>query len=268
MTERTVSQNRAIAINRTILLVAVASALAGYFWQPTHWIGFVLDVLVRTYAGFIAGAIAHEASHGHLGRSRSQNLWWGRIAMIPTTVPFVTFRKTHLQHHAATNIPDRDPDEFLNVNRSWEIPLRALALPHHWILWLLRNGRMTRRDLIEYVATYAGYVAIYGSIASLVGIERVVTGLAPALFLHAALLWYGFAIMTHEGYSTGVSERRSHNYYGRFVYWFSLGLSMHRLHHMKPRLAWIQMAGMVPSGTWLQQLRLQRDVQPGVGSAS
>lgn len=267
MTDQTVSRHRAIAINRTIVLMAVSSALAGYFWQPTHWIGFVLDILVRTYAGFVAGAMAHEASHGHLGGSSSGNLWWGRLAMIPTTVPYVTFRKTHLQHHAATNIPEMDPDEFLNTKRSWEIPFRTLALPHHWILWLLRHGKMTNRDLFEYVATYAGFAAIYASIAAVVGIERVVTGLVPALLLHSLLLWYGFAIKTHEGYSTGAPEARSHNYYGRSLFWFSLGLSMHRLHHMKPRLAWIQMADMVPSGTWLQRLRLGRDIQPDLGRA-
>ena len=50
---------------------------------------------------------------------------------------------------------------------------------------------------------------------------------------------------THEGFSTGSPESRSHNYYGYFMFWFSLGLSMHREHHLRPKLAWIQLLSLV-----------------------
>ena len=238
MTETTSSsRSQGIVINRITSSVAVALAMAGYFWQPIGGVHYALDILMRAYLSFVAGAMAHEAAHGHLGRSKSSNLWWGRVAMIPTTVPFLTFRKTHLRHHAATNVPEADPDAFLNTKKSWEIPLRTLALPHHWTLWLCRHGQWTRRDTVEYLATYLSYFTVYGAIAAFVGVERVALGLFPALTLHALLLWYGFAIRTHEGYSTGTPQSRSHNYYGRALYWFSLGLSMHRLHHLKPGLA-------------------------------
>ena len=267
MTETTsVPRSQGIVINRITASVAVILAMAGYFWQPIGGVQYALDILVRAYLSFVAGAMAHEAAHGHLGRSKSSNLWWGRLAMIPTTVPFLTFRKTHLRHHAATNVPEADPDAFLNTKKSWEIPLRTLALPHHWTLWLCRHGHWTRRDTVEYLATYLIYFTIYGAIAAFVGVERVALGLFPALPLHALLLWYGFAMKTHEGYSTGTPQSRSHNYYGRGLYWFSFGLSMHRLHHLKPGLAWLQMRNEVPSGTWTQCLRFERDIQPNLGS--
>jgi fatty acid desaturase len=263
-----ISRKSAIVLNRVILCAVVALSLVSYLWQPVRMLGWMIDVLIRTYLHFIAGAMAHEATHGHLGTTRKANLWWGRVALIPTTVPNVTFRKTHLHHHAATNIPEKDPDEFLNTKRFWEIPLRALVMPHHWVLWLRKQGRFTRSDLLEYALTYVAYVGIYGFIAIFAGVERVLLGLFPAAILHSFLLWYFFAIKTHEGYSTGDAETRSHNYYGRWIYWFSFGLSMHRLHHMKPGLAWLQMATEVTSGTWLQRFRVERDIRPDLKRAA
>lgn len=262
------SRSTSILTSRIIVCGTVLAALASYFFQPVRILYYCVDILIRTYLHFVAGAMAHEAAHGHLGKSKSSNLWWGRLALIPTTVPSVTFRKTHLQHHAATNIPGKDPDEFLNTKRAWEIPFRALAMPHHWYLWLKKDGRFTKQDQIEYAATYLVYIAIYGTIAAFVGVERVLFGLFPAAVLHSLLLWYPFAIKTHEGYSTGAPETRSHNYYGKLLYWSTFGLSMHQLHHLKPGLAWLQMAGSVPSGTWLQQVRFERDIQKRLAPAA
>lgn len=261
-------RNRSIWISRITICLAVAGALGTYFWHPAGALLVALDIFVRSYFHFVAGAMAHEGVHGHLGNTKSSNRWWSRIALIPTTVPEVTFRKTHLQHHAATNIPDKDPDEFLNTKRFWEIPLRALAMPHHWVLWLWKQRRFTVRDRLEYGITYAALVAIYGTIATFVGVERVLLGLIPAAILHSLLLWYFFAIKTHEGYSMGMAADRSHNYYGKLLYWISFGLSMHRTHHLKPQLAWLQMADEVQSGTLLQRLRFERDIHPSVSKAA
>ncbi len=258
---------RAIRVNRITTAAAVTAALGSYFWQPGGILQYALDILARAYLSFVAGSMAHEAAHGHLGNSKAANRWWGRLAMIPTTVPFVTFRKTHLRHHAATNIPGADPDAFMNVRRFWQIPLRAYALPNYWLVWLVRNGRWSRADTLDYAVSRLAHAAVYVAIAMHVGVGRVALGLFPALVLHSFLLWYGFAVKTHEGYSTGAPETRSHNYRGRFLYWFSFGLSMHRLHHLKPGLAWLQMAGRVPRATWRQSLSLARDMHADAGRA-
>lgn len=255
-----ISRQRAVVVNRITTASVATLSLGSYLWQPTLLIHYALDIVLRAYLHFVGGAMAHESVHGHLGNSRSSNHWWGRLALLPTTVPYVIFRKTHLRHHASTNIPAKDPDEFLNTPRAWEVPLRAWVLPYHWMRWLWRNGQFKRADQLEYVATYLVEAVIYGAIVYFAGIERLILGLLPACALHSLLLWYGFAIKTHEGYSTGTPETRSHNYYGRTLYWLSFGLSMHRLHHMKPRMAWLQMANEVPRGTLVQRLQLQRDM--------
>jgi fatty acid desaturase len=92
---------------------------------------------------------------------------------------------------------------------------------------------------------------------------RYLLGMAPALILVSVLLWYPFAIKTHEGWSVGRPETRSHDYYGRFMYWFSAGLSLHRAHHLHPELTWLELRDHVQSaprqpGRWLPR----RSVQP------
>jgi fatty acid desaturase len=256
-----VSRDRAILINRATTSMAVLLALASYFWHPVRVIEFLFDIVFRGYMHFVCGSMAHEAVHGHLGKTKISNLWWGRVALLPTATPFVTLQKTHLQHHAATNIPGRDPDEFLNTRRWWEIPFRALWLPSHWVLWLWKRRRLTRKDVIEYVLTGVAQLCTLGLIGSVMGSHRVLTGLLTSATLHSLILWYSFAIKTHEGYFTGAAETRSHDYYGRLLYRISFGLSMHRLHHMQPRLAWTQMAAHVPIGTFVQRITFRRDIR-------
>jgi fatty acid desaturase len=127
-------------------------------------------------------------------------------------------------------------------------------------MWLLKRKRFTSRDQIQYGLNYVAIAAIYGSIAMFVGIDRVLLGLIPAAILHSLFLWYFFAIKTHEGYRRAMAVERSHNYYGKLLYWLTFGLSMHRTHHMKPQLGWLQMANEVEPGTLAQRLRFARDI--------
>lgn len=252
---------QSIFASRVVICAAVGLSLGSYFLQPETMFAWVAVILFRTWLHFISGSMAHEGTHGNLGRSRLANLWWGRLALIPTTVPYTSFRLTHLAHHAHTNIPGKDPDAFLDTPHLWQFPFRALAMPHHWVVWLRRQGKFGRAAILEYVLTYAAYTAIYGAIAYFVGVAEVLAGLLIPAVLHSFLLWYAFAYKTHEGYSTGSSEARSHEYYGRLAFWFSFGLSVHRLHHVKPGLGWLQMLPHVPRGTALQELTFRRDVR-------
>ena len=245
------NRTHTIRLNRAITLVSVFGALLTYLMRPLGVAMWALDIVVRAYLHFVAGVMAHEGVHGHLGETRSANSWWGRFAMLPTTVPYATFCATHRQHHRSTNIPRLDPDEFLNTPHKWQIPFRAFALPYHWLLSMFWDHSLTRRVRIECYIHYSAVGLIYGALGWLVGFERVVIGLLCSSTLHSLLLWYAFAIKTHEGYSTGSAETRSHNYRGKWVYWFSLGLSMHQLHHMTPKLAWIAMAPHVKTGNSL-----------------
>jgi hypothetical protein len=230
-----------------------------------------VDILVRTYLVFLGTVMAHEGVHGHLGSTRRSNFAWGRIALIPSLVPFTNFRRTHHLHHAHTNEPDQDPDYFMKPRSAIEIPFRALAMPHQWYFWLKRRNLLDRKHRREVLLNYALIAAVFGGITAFVGPARVAWGVGPVLVFVSVLLWYPFALKTHEGHSVGAPETRSHDYYGRLLYWFSLGLSMHRVHHEKPQLTWIELKSYVqpaPEGSW-GGLVPRRDVKrPVIGSAS
>ena len=245
-------------LSRSIICVTGLLSIGTLFIPTTNLLHMIVDVLLRTYLVFVGTVMAHEGVHGHLGRTRAANFWWGRVALLPSMVPFTNFRRTHQLHHAYTNLPDQDPDHFMKSRNFVELCLRALAMPHQWFFWLRRKGRLKHSDIVELFLNYAGIAAVYAVVLWFVGAERLFWGMAPALVLVSVLLWYPFAVQTHEGYSTGAADARSHNYYGRFMYWFSFGLSIHREHHLQPKLSWIELRPFVepaPPGAskWLPQ---------------
>jgi fatty acid desaturase len=248
-------------LNRTLICVICLLATGSLFIPVTNNLHLAFDVLLRTYLIFLGTVMAHESVHGHLGRTRRANFWWGRIALLPSMVPFTNFRRTHQLHHAYTNLPDQDPDHFMKSRNLLELSLRAIAMPHHWFFWLRKRGRLKQADLRELVFNYAGIFGLYALVLVLVGPTRLFWGMAPPLVLVSLLLWYPFAVQTHEGFSTGAAEERSHNYYGFFMYWFSLGLSMHRQHHLQPKLSWIELKPYVEPAPRGHGLWPQRDIQ-------
>lgn len=253
-------RSRVYALSRTIICAVVLLSIGTLFIPPANILHMVVDILLRTYLVFAGTVLAHEGVHGHLGRTRAANFWWGRIALLPSMVPFTNFRRTHQLHHAHTNIPEQDPDHFMKSHNIVELFLRALAMPHQWFFWLRRHGRLHRRDVIELFLNYLCIAAVYAVVLWFVGPARLFWGMTPVLMLVSVLLWYPFAVQTHEGFSTGAAVARSHNYYGRFMYWFSLGLSMHREHHLQPKLSWIELRPFVeavPAG--MSKWRPQRD---------
>ena len=251
-------------LSRSIICAVVVFSVGTLFLRPGNLLEYITDTLLRTYLMFLGTVLAHEGVHGHLGRSRTANFRWGRLALLPTMVPFTNFRKTHHLHHAYTNIPGKDPDHFMKSRNTIEIVLRAVAMPHQWFFWLWKRGRIKKADLIELALNYFVIFAAYGAVLEFVGTARLFWGMAPPLILVSVLLWYPFAVQTHEGFSTGAAELRSHNYYGRFMYWFSLGLAMHRNHHLQPKLSWIELSEYVEdipaeSRKWL--LMPRRDIR-------
>jgi len=179
-------------LSRLVICAVVVVSLGTLFWQPSNLFVYLLDVLLRTYAIFIGTVMAHEGIHGHLGRTKAANFWWGRLALVPSMVPFANFRKTHRLHHLYTNIPDKDPDYFMKPRHPIEIPLRAVAMPHHWFFWLRKRGQMKAEDVKELVLNYVGIFAVYGAILPLVGTSRLIWGMLPPLVLVSVLLWYPF----------------------------------------------------------------------------
>ena len=250
-------------VSRSIIFLVVTGSLGSLIWIPGNIVLYGLDILLRTYLVFLGTVMAHEGVHGHLGRTKRANFLWGRIALIPALVPFTNFRRTHHLHHAHTNEPERDPDIFMRPRRAIEIPLRAVAMPHQWYFWLKRRNLLDHKHRRDLLFNYSTIAAVFAVALWIVGPARLAGGMIPVLVLVSLLLWYPFALKTHEGHSIGASETRSHDYYGHLMYWFSLGLSMHRVHHEQPQLTWVELRRFVqpaPEGS-LGGLIPRRDIR-------
>lgn len=268
--ERKNQRRRTYLVSRSVIGLVVVGSLGTLLWTPPNLILYGFDILVRSYLAFLGTVMAHEGVHGHLGSSRRANFAWGRIALIPALVPFTNFRRTHHLHHAHTNEPDRDPDYFMKPRHPVEIPFRALAMPHQWYFWLKRRNLLDRNHRRDLIFNYGMIAAVFGILIALAGPARVFSGMVPALVLVSVILWVPFALKTHEGHSVGAAETRSHDYYGRLMYWLSLGLSMHRVHHEKPQLSWIDLKPYVqpaPEGSW-GGLIPRRDIRTSQGLQS
>lgn len=232
-------------LSRAVILAVVVLSFAGLLNVPATWWGWTVDIVLRSWLAFIGTVMAHEGVHGLLGRTRRVNALWGRLALLPVLVPFTDFRGTHLQHHRHTNEPGKDPDLFLDTPHRWQLPFRALAMPHQWFFWIRRRGGLPPGHARDLALNYLAISACCFAVAWLVGPWRVLLGTLPVCVLVALVLWIPFAHLTHQGYSTGDPAGRSHNYFGKLAYWFSFGLSMHREHHLRPQLAWIELHQLV-----------------------
>ncbi|MCA1605729.1 MAG: fatty acid desaturase, partial [Acidobacteria bacterium] len=148
-------------LSRSIICAVVVVSIGTLFLTPANSLQYTIDILLRTYLMFLGTVMAHEGVHGHLGRTRAANFRWGRVALLPTMVPYTNFRKTHHLHHAYTNVPSEDPDHFMKSSNLMELVLRALAMPHHWFFWLWKRGRIRRRDVLELVLNYLVIFVLY-----------------------------------------------------------------------------------------------------------
>jgi beta-carotene hydroxylase len=254
------TKQKAIFLSRLVCIFLVGISTLLYFPEyESNWM-YIPEVLIRTYLLFLCGVMGHEGSHGNLGKTRFANNWWSRFVFIPLLVPNAPFRITHRYHHAFTNIEGKDPDLLLKIDHIGQFPMRALAMPHHWVLWLKNNKLWTSQVRNEYFLSYVFYFVFYGLIANQVGFSRVLIPLICAQALNSFILWYPFAIKTHEGHHTGDQIYRSHNYYGKVLYWLTMGLSMHREHHMHQRKSWLELYPFVKDASLMDQLKMKRDI--------
>ena len=102
-------RKRVHLLSRAVTCAVVAGSLGSLLYTPQAAWAYTLDVLCRTYLVFAGAVMAHEGTHGLLGRTRAANLWWARLALLPSMVPYTNFRRTHLLHHRFTNLEDKIP---------------------------------------------------------------------------------------------------------------------------------------------------------------
>ena len=84
------------------------------------WLGAVPTVFLLAWFGAWHLSMQHEIIHGHPFRSSRLNALLGSIP-VTLWIPFLCFRRDHLEHHEAdlTN-PERDNESYYVSQETWD----------------------------------------------------------------------------------------------------------------------------------------------------
>ncbi len=226
-----------LAAFATVVAVALAGAIP-------LWLGFLLNAVVA-YAAFTPG---HEAAHWNIAGRHSRLRWLneacGWISMAIMFDNFAVLRAAHMQHHAHTNDPEKDPDYFVPDSGAIRVLLRSFVLFSGYFRSYLAdtkrksNGRRRRLGALAFSGSLFA-IAIGLSAA---GYLREVLALwvlpAPAAFLILALV---FDYLPHR------PHRSVDRYTNTKIILFPglntllLGQNYHLIHHLYPAVPFYRM---------------------------
>lgn len=219
----------------------VASAVVGVI---PLWLGFLLNTVVA-YAAFTPG---HEAAHWNIAGRHSRYRWLneacGWVSMAIMFDNFAVLRAAHMQHHAHTNDPEKDPDYFVPDASTFRVLIRSFVLFSGYLRDYVAdtkrkpNGRRRRFGALGFSG---GLVAIAIGLGA-AGYLREVLALwvlpAPAAFLILALV---FDYLPHR------PHRSVERYTNTKIILFPglntllLGQNYHLIHHLYPAVPFYRM---------------------------
>lgn len=163
-----------------VFLLGYLGAFLGTAAIPWWHVQLAASMVVAWFMSWL-GLLAHEAGHNSLTQSPALNAFLGRLAFLPSWMPFSAWVASHNRHHAFTNVRGLDPfwaplspQEFARLPR-WRRLLERLyrtpfgvglyALVELWgRAWLCpkpqrRHGLICWLDRLAVVGTAVSQVA-------------------------------------------------------------------------------------------------------------
>ncbi len=207
------------------------------------WAGFVLSTLSIT----ICYLPSHEAQHNNIAKPNTPLRWLnelvGHISTIPMVLPYRVARLTHLEHHAHTNNPERDPDYGVTAKGWWDAIRTSVSGR------LCGRARDRYGETLERIGGKAATRAKLEAVALTVFFWGTLTALAwSGLALEAFFIWWlprhiGVTYISlllswaphHPGQQTGrYKDTRAFRY--RFGNVAAMGMEFHIIHHLHPSI--------------------------------
>lgn len=232
----------------TALLCAVCwlvylTCLSNLLIDPSFSLWTVTGI---SFCAYVLYTPLHEAVHGAVtGMSLERrwiNEWIGYLAAHVLGVSFVAHRRSHLQHHRATNHPTDDPDlAFYAANFRQLMAVWIKGIPKEWVFALkfehfTASERRTVR--LEYLAILIARGLLLLLCADL-GVT-VMTLLLGHLIGNAVLVTL-FAWSVHHPHSEQARMKTTTVYQARpsldtLMTWLWVYQNYHAIHHLYPKV--------------------------------
>jgi fatty acid desaturase len=209
-----------------------------------------LGLVAMTLGAYVAFTPLHDATHKAVA---SKHLWLndavGRLAVIPLFGPYLAFKHVHLEHHAHTNDPAKDPDHYSARGPSVLLPLRWMTQDLHYYAVYLRAGRPPGEvaDVIISLTLLVGTVALL--VSSGYGVVALAWLVSSRLAL--GLLAFAFDWLPHRPHTVLQRDDRFRATSMRVGWLWQLVLlnqSHHLVHHLQPQVPFYKYPAL-----WLAQ---------------
>lgn len=214
----------------------------------------VVAFFANTLAAYVGFTVLHEAAHGNIrGRGRYSRFWevfMGWVAGAFLTVPFSVFRHLHLNHHAHTNHPNKDPDYWVASGHWGLVILKSMSiiLAYYWHFAHTLSGHPTARQKRYRVQSIIGFAVVH-----LTTLIAVLMGQGLTVFL----LWWGPALLASGFLALGFNwlPHHAHQHQTKYlhtrIFCFAgvkghllsailLAQNYHLIHHLHPGLPFYQ----------------------------
>ncbi|MCJ8333357.1 MAG: fatty acid desaturase [Epibacterium sp.] len=208
------------------------------------WLGCILNILLL-HPNYTV--IIHEAGHGNIAHEVEEMRWLentiGWIAsFFYLFLPYSVAKVVHDHHHAYTNDPDRDPDYFMETSHNLlGLIMNSLRFGVMWPYFALVKRRHHPDMKKIRFSAYLYFVITLGFCVAMFsagfGAELAMLYIIPtftAAFLLALILDY----VPHAPGRQGDRYRDTRIYHFLGSFWYTLGHSLHLIHHMFPRVPW------------------------------
>jgi beta-carotene hydroxylase len=246
-----IARSHESAIAWPTLVMAVLAA--GGFWTVAFWaatgaLSLWWAMPLNVFLAYSCYTPLHEACHRNITASGHRHAWLnnvvGNISATPFFGSFHLHQLTHLAHHAHTNDPAKDPDQWMVSHNAWSLLWRSMTvfMVHNIVGVKLALGRSDGRwrlaNALVRVSVCLGIVAWMALRWDATAV--LLTTIAAAL-LASMLLAVVFDWLPHHPHTS--QDRWQHTRVVTFAPGVQgaldqllYGQTYHLIHHLYPRV--------------------------------
>ncbi|MFL1895230.1 fatty acid desaturase [Aquimarina sp. 2-A2] len=245
LSKKNISFTGGIAVPTLLLFVALVISYA-VLWNVyaaaklSHWYVLILGAILA-YGMF---TVVHEACHGNIsgGNNRLKFLETiiGWIASTTLFFPYSAFVVIHLNHHAHTNNPEKDPDSYVNGSSVSSTIMRCFTLIGHYYKISFTPKNSMEAAMIgtrKYSLLFIVCILIISSILIANGLGAIFffVFVGPAL-IAAPFLGFTFDWLPHYPHRNMGKYHNTRIVRVPGLEFLSFFQNYHHIHHLYPRI--------------------------------